>query len=76
MKLHIGDEQPHPDWKILNIQDGPNAGFIGDCNNLSQFADDSIEAIYASHVFEHLDHKSQLGHILSECWRVLEPGES
>ncbi len=73
MKLHIGGEQAHPDWKILNIQDGPNVDFIGDCADLSQFEDNSFEAIYASHVFEHLDFKSQLGHTLSECRRIMEP---
>ena len=73
LKLHIGGEEAHPEWKVLNIQEGPSGDFVGDCTDLSQFEDKSLEAIYASHVFEHLDFKSQLGHTLSECWRILEP---
>lgn len=74
MKLHIGGEESHPDWKILNVQDGPEVDYLGDCNDLSQFDDNSMEVIYASHVFEHLDYKSQLGHTLSDCHRILTPG--
>jgi predicted SAM-dependent methyltransferase len=73
MKLHIGGEEAHSDWKILNVQDGPNVDFVGNCTELSQFEDNSLEAIYASHVFEHLDYKIQFPKTLSDCRRILEP---
>tara|TARA_A100001035_G_C27584298_1_gene409025 strand:+ start:96 stop:605 length:510 start_codon:yes stop_codon:yes gene_type:complete len=57
MKLHIGGEQKKEGWKILNIQKKPNVDFVGDITDLSQFKDNSINEIYASHVFEHIVHK-------------------
>ena len=74
MKLHIGGEQAHPDWKILNVQAGPDVDYLGNCTDLSQFADASIEAIYAAHVFEHLDYQTELQQTLAECHRVLAGG--
>ena len=74
MKLHIGGEEAHPDWKILNIQAGPDVDYLGNCTDLSQFADASIEAIYAAHVFEHLDYQTELQQTLAECHRVLAGG--
>ncbi len=56
MKLPIGGEEAHPDWKILDVQEGPEVDYLGNCLDLSQLADASIEAIYAAHVFEHLDY--------------------
>ena len=70
-RLHIGGVQPHPDWKILNVTDGSD--YMGDCRNLSQFADNSIEQVYASHVLEHLGYMKDLPHVLSEIHRILVP---
>ena len=58
MKLHIGGEQIKEGWKILNIQKKDGVDFIGDISDLSQFEDNSIEEIYASHVFEHVLQKN------------------
>ena len=55
MKLHIGGKQKKEGWKILNIQSKDGADFIGDITDLSQFEDNSIDEIYASHVVEHVD---------------------
>ena len=54
MKLHIGGELKKDGWKILNIQKKDNVDFIGSITDLSQFENNSIEEIYASHVFEHV----------------------
>ena len=54
MKLHIGGEQVKEGWKILNIQKKDGVDYVGDISDLSQFKDNSIEEIYASHVFEHV----------------------
>ena len=57
MKLHIGGEEKKDGWKILNIQQKNDVDFIGDITDLSQFEDNSIEEIYASHVVEHVAQK-------------------
>ena len=58
MKLHIGGEEKKEGWKILNIQKKNDVDFIGNITDLSQFEDNSIEEIYASHVLEHIAQKS------------------
>jgi predicted O-linked N-acetylglucosamine transferase (SPINDLY family)/predicted SAM-dependent methyltransferase len=74
MRLHIGGTQKRPGWKILNAQPGVDVDFVGDCVDLSQFSDDSVEDIYASHVLEHLGHSDKLPKALKEFYRVLKPG--
>ncbi|WP_413261246.1 class I SAM-dependent methyltransferase [Floridanema flaviceps] len=76
MKLHIGGTEAHPEWKILDIEPRPEVDFVGNAANLEQFADNSIEAIYASHVLEHFYHRlnGELLNTLSEWYRVLQPG--
>lgn len=75
MKLHIGGKQIHPDWKILDVLQRPEVDFIGNASNLQQFEDNSIEAIYASHVLEHFNHgwNNELLNTLNEWYRVLKP---
>ena len=52
MKLHLGGKQPHPDWKILDIEERPEVDFVGDAADLSQFADESNEMKYESHIIK------------------------
>jgi predicted SAM-dependent methyltransferase len=73
LRLHIGGTEAKEGWKILNIVPGPHVDFVGDCQTLTQFADNSVERIYASHVYEHLGHE-QLDPALREAKRVLMPG--
>tara|TARA_B100000965_G_C19552358_1_gene740621 strand:+ start:447 stop:956 length:510 start_codon:yes stop_codon:yes gene_type:complete len=58
MKLHIGGWESKAGWKILNIQKRDNVDFVGDISDLSQFDDCSVEEIYASHVYEHVNQKN------------------
>ncbi|EKQ68400.1 hypothetical protein OsccyDRAFT_2931 [Leptolyngbyaceae cyanobacterium JSC-12] len=76
LKLHIGGKEPHPDWKILDIEERPEVDFVGDAANLSQFADESVDQIYASHVLEHFFYNldNELIRVLAEWKRVLKPG--
>jgi predicted SAM-dependent methyltransferase len=75
LKLHIGGKEPHPDWKILDIEARPEVDFVADAANLEQFADNSIAAIYASHVLEHFYYglNDELLKTLTEWHRVLQP---
>ena len=74
LRLHVGGQQMMPGWKILNVQAGPGVDYVGDCSDLSQFADGSVEEIYASHVLEHLGYVEKLPRALAEFRRVLKPG--
>ena len=59
MKLHIGGKEKKEGWSILDIQKkDQEVDFVGDISDLSQFKDNSIEEIYASHVVEHIDQKN------------------
>ena len=75
MKLHIGGKEAHPDWKIFDIEKRPEVDYVGNASDLSQFADGSIEAIYASHILEHFYYglNDELLLTLLEWHRVLKP---
>ena len=76
MKLHIGGTESHPEWKIFNIEESPEVDFVGDASDLSQFEDESIDTIYASHILEHFHHSlnGELIFTLAEWHRVLKQG--
>jgi predicted SAM-dependent methyltransferase len=74
IRLHIGGKEVHKDWKILNIQNGPNVDFVGSCTDLSQFPNNSVTEVYASHVIEHLGYQTELEKAFAEIYRVLIPG--
>ncbi len=74
LRLHIGGQAVHADWKILDVLPGPHVDFVGNCTDLSQFPDNGIAEIYASHVLEHLGYMRELPHALDEFHRVLAPG--
>lgn len=46
---------------------------VGDCTDLSRFADESYDVVFASNLLEHLD-RSQGGRLVIEARRVLRPG--
>jgi predicted SAM-dependent methyltransferase len=76
LRLHIGGHQAKVGWKIFNIRPGKNVDFVGNCTDLSQFANGAAESIYASHIIEHLGHRHELPTALAEIRRVLRPGGS
>lgn len=75
MKLHVGGISPHPEWMILNVQAGPHVDFVGDIRDLGQFDDGAAEAIYASHVLEHVP-LAEVDPVLKGMHRVLAAGGS
>src|SRR5688572_28270708 len=74
LRLHIGGQEPHPEWKIVNVMPGEHTDFVRSCTDLSPFASESVAEIYASHVVEHLGYKRDLHTALLEFHRVLVPG--
>jgi predicted SAM-dependent methyltransferase len=73
-RLHIGGTEKRAGWEILNAQPGPHVDHVGDCVDLSRFADESFDEVYASHVYEHLGYQEDLPKALAEVHRVLKPG--
>ena len=77
MKLHIGGMEKKEGWKILNIQknDGreKHVDLVGDISDLSQFDNESIEEVYASHTLEHVKQKNMFK-TLKGIHRVLKDG--
>ena len=73
MRLHIGGVQVREGWKILNVQANPGVDFVGNIIDLSQFADRSIDEIYASHVLEHVP-QGGVAHTFAGLYRVLKRG--
>jgi predicted SAM-dependent methyltransferase len=74
IRLHVGGQIAHPDWKIYDVRAGPHVDYVGHCTDLSRFADSSIHEIYASHVMEHLGFRDELPAALKEFHRVLAHG--
>ena len=58
----------------MNIMPGPDVDYVGDCRDLGQFSDASVDEVYASHIIEHLGHRDELGPALREIHRVMKPG--
>ncbi len=74
IRLHVGGQARHPDWKILDVRPGPLVDYVGSCTDLSRFADGSVLELYASHVLEHLGYWRELPAALHEFNRVLAAG--
>ncbi len=75
-RLHIGGIERRAGWQILNIQPGPHVDHVGDCADLSRFANDSVDEVYAAHVHEHLGYQQDLIMALAEIRRILKPGRT
>jgi predicted SAM-dependent methyltransferase len=73
MKLHIGGKEVKEGWKIFNIQQLPGVDYQGDITDLGQFADNSCEEVYASHVLEHVA-QDRVVDTLKGIYRILKPG--
>ena len=72
-RLHIGGHVRTAGWEVLDANPGPCVDHVGNAGDLSAFADDSFEQLYASHVLEHFDYQGQLLQTLTEWRRVLAP---
>lgn len=73
-KLHIGGQVKAPGWEVFDANPGPIVDHVGNARDLKVFADNTFEALYASHVLEHFDYTGELGATLIEWRRVLAPG--
>lgn len=74
IRLHIGGKVRVPGWMVLNALPGPHVDVLGNCKDMSQFADGSCAVVYASHVLEHLGYDKELPDTIREIFRILQPG--
>jgi predicted SAM-dependent methyltransferase len=72
-KLHIGGTIRTEGWEVFNAVAGTHVDHLGNAKDLSRFADQSFDVLYASHVLEHFDYINELGATLKEWLRVLKP---
>lgn len=63
----------HPDWINLDVAPADPKVIPVDINHGLPFPSDSARICYSSHVLEHLD-KDGARRLITECFRVLEPG--
>jgi predicted SAM-dependent methyltransferase len=74
MRLHIGAAERKEGWTALNVQPGPHVDIVADCASMPMIGSGTVEAVYASHILEHLNYDSELPATLREIMRVLRPG--
>lgn len=75
MKLHIGcGERNLPGWKHFDIRKiASHIDYVGTADDLSQFADNSVDEIYACHILEHFG-RHKVDTVPREWTRVLVRG--
>jgi predicted SAM-dependent methyltransferase len=72
-KLNIGcGANVAPGWVNVDLE-GPPGVYRWDCRRGMPFDDESVDSIFAEHVFEHFDAVTG-SKFLSECKRCLRPG--
>lgn len=72
MKLHLGCDVNHLDgWHNVDVNPDVHPDEVADLTDPWPWGDESVEAILAEHVFEHLN---EPGHAFDEAARVLVDG--
>jgi predicted SAM-dependent methyltransferase len=74
VRVHLGGESRAPGWININPAQGPYVDIRGDHRKLALFAPGSVAAIYASHVLEHLDPRTEARTAMELVLRALAPG--
>ena len=74
MKLHLGcGKRFIPGFVHVDIVNYDHIDYLTSIDRLDVFQDNSVELIYNCHVLEHF-HRSKVGKVLKEWYRVLKPG--
>jgi predicted SAM-dependent methyltransferase len=72
--LHLGcGLVNHPQFVNIDAMRAPHIHYIREIEDLSLFANNSVDLIYASHCLEHFSHL-RISQVLTEWYRTLKPG--
>jgi predicted SAM-dependent methyltransferase len=74
LRLHIGGQQKMPHWKVLDPEPGPDVDYVGDCLDLSRFADGSVDELYAANLLEDPAVRVVLPQVLKNFHRMSKAG--
>ena len=74
IRLRVGSGQIIPGWKTLHDQSGPGVDYVGDCSDLEQFPDESVDELYVAYILQRFDYAEKLPRALGEFNRVLKRG--
>jgi predicted SAM-dependent methyltransferase len=73
MAMHLGSgDRIKEGW--VNIDLDPAADLTLDLRERLPFADNTFRMIYSEHLLDCIDYPRDITNLLSECYRVLEPG--
>ncbi len=73
-RLNVGcGNHYHPDWVNLDLQSNDPNVLCHDVTQGIPFSGDHFDAVYHSHILEHLS-PTQGHELVGECFRVLKPG--
>ena len=62
----------HPDWTNLDTSPISSEIIAHDLRKKFPFADETFDAVYGSHVLEHLE-PAEAAKLLQDCFRILRP---
>ena len=68
IKLELGSRKPRPGWTTVDIE---GADISHDLRRGLPLEDETVDAIYTSHMFEHIPYKELIA-LIAECKRVLK----
>ncbi|HEY2889376.1 MAG TPA: tetratricopeptide repeat protein, partial [Dongiaceae bacterium] len=74
VQLHVEGSEAKEGWTTIGARPGPGVDRVSDPRHLAEFAQDSVDAIYASWFYQRLSHREELPAALASAWRVLKPG--
>lgn len=74
LEIGCGLEKAYPHF--IGVDNGHHFGkgaadIVAQADDLSMFADESMDFVFSSHVLEHME---DMGNTLAEWWRVIRPG--
>jgi predicted O-linked N-acetylglucosamine transferase (SPINDLY family)/glycosyltransferase involved in cell wall biosynthesis/predicted SAM-dependent methyltransferase len=73
IKLELGaSEKRMEGWTTIDLD--PRSDLCLDLSQPLPFPDNCVEQIYSSHLLEHFSYPCPMVNLLSECYRVLQPG--